>query len=71
MPGWSARKGRCDHFLVAMLRGFPMRVLRKLVIEEVSDLRDGLKKLSEYMESKSIKGQEVLYDISAERLVIL
>ena len=46
-----------------------MPVLRKLVVEGVSDLRDGLEKLSEFMESKISKGQEVVFeDISLKGL---
>jgi hypothetical protein len=32
------------------------------VIEGVKDVRDGLEKLSEFMESKMSKGQEIVFD---------
>jgi CTD small phosphatase-like protein 2 len=37
-------------------------VLKKLVVEGVSDVRAGLEKLSEYMETRMSKGQEIVFD---------
>lgn len=37
-------------------------VMKKLAVDGVSDVRDGLEKLSEYMESRLAKGQEVVFD---------
>ena len=45
---------------VALLNLIP--VLRKLVVEKVNDIRDGLERLSEYMEMKMTKGQEIIFD---------
>jgi hypothetical protein len=37
-------------------------VLKKLVVEGVNDVRAGLEKLSEYMETRMSKGQEIVFD---------
>ena len=36
--------------------------MRKLAVEGVKDVRDGLEKLSEYMETNMSKGQEIVFD---------
>ena len=37
-------------------------VLKKLAMDGVNDVRDGLEKLSEYMEARISKGQEIVFD---------
>jgi hypothetical protein len=37
-------------------------VLKKLAVDVVRDVRDGLEKLSEFMEMRMSKGQEILFD---------
>lgn len=37
-------------------------VMRKLAVEGVKDVRDGLERLSEHMETHMSKGQEIVFD---------
>ena len=37
-------------------------VMKKLAVEGVKDVRDGLEKLSEHMEAHMSKGQEIVFD---------